>query len=49
MQINLRMARRRDNERAKSLRKCVRDLGCISPKSKTDLDFKTIGLSQNKG
>lgn len=42
MKINLRRSTNRDEERGRSLKKCIQSLNLLSPKCKLELDFRTI-------
>jgi len=42
MKINLRSSTNRDEERGRSLKKCIQGLNLLSPKCKLELDYRTI-------
>ena len=42
MKINIRKTINRDEERGKSLKKCIEGLNMLSPKCKLELDYRTI-------
>ena len=50
MQIKLRKSvNQRDEERGRSLKKCIKGLNLLSPKSKMELDYKTINTGMQEG
>jgi hypothetical protein len=51
MQINLKKKQNNSSneERGRSLKKCIQGLNLLSPKSKLDLDFRTINTGRDEG
>jgi hypothetical protein len=52
MKINLRSSTKRDEERGRSLKKCIQGLNLLSPKCKLELDYRTINndsVDRHKG